>query len=82
MKYDTYVLERDQEALSIPEHMDSRRVCAWSSGHSLAEMEPVRQFIKDLAEGGMESWSLEGIRVEAAAVLALSETQNQTGYTE
>lgn len=79
VRYDTLVIKNATDK-AIPREAAGGQVVSWAAGHSLAEMHPLEEFVRTLADGGIVC--CEEVEEEAKRVLDLSARQRDAGYIE
>ncbi|MCM2317981.1 MAG: hypothetical protein NDI93_01470 [Pseudomonas sp.] len=78
-RYDTLVIKNANIKL-VPREAAGGEVVSWAAGHALAEMHPLEEFVRALADGDM--FCSDDVEAEARRVLNLSGRQRDAGYVE
>lgn len=78
-RYDTLVVKNSTRS-EVPREAAGGEVVSWAAGHALAEMGPLEEFVRALADGQFDC--SDDISDAASKELRLSERQREAGYLE
>lgn len=78
-RYDTLVVKNSTSS-EVPREAAGGEVVSWAAGHALAEMGPLEEFVRALADRQFDC--SDDISDAATKALCLSERQREAGYLE
>lgn len=79
VRYDTVVIKNATDK-AVPREVAGGQIVSWAAGHALAEMHPLEEFARALADGNISC--TDEVAAEAQRVLDLANRQREAGYVE